>query len=137
HGCPRSSSCTHCGALYSQSCKVRGASRGFGEGGIPTSAGAMASISPAPHDARRPRLRPHQRRESHPGGDVKRGESWWANLDLAIGDELWEDKRRPVVLLSRGDEPEFRAMVIVTPAKADIRGAARPHPGRILCDWLV
>ncbi|GAA2355997.1 hypothetical protein Cme02nite_48970 [Catellatospora methionotrophica] len=40
---------------------------------------------------------------------MERGEVWWA----------WIDERRPVVLLSGGDEPELRAMQIVRPATAE------------------
>ena len=88
---------------------------------------------------------------------MKRGEVWWADLDLAIDDEFWDNKRRPVVLLSREDASEPRVMLIVAPAKTDIRGiaievgvgaqeglshegvlrVAIPRPGRVLCDWLV
>ena len=91
------------------------------------------------------------------GGYMKRGEIWWADIDLAFDDELWDNKRRPVVLLSREDASELRAMLIVAPAKTDIRGiaievrvgaeeglshegvlrVAIPRPGRILCDWLL
>jgi mRNA interferase MazF len=40
---------------------------------------------------------------------VERGEVWWAFIG----------ERRPVVLLSGGGEPEFRAMQIVAPATAE------------------
>jgi mRNA interferase MazF len=43
---------------------------------------------------------------------MRRGEVWWARLD----------KRRPVVLLSRAEAYEVRAMVIVAPATTTIRG---------------
>ena len=87
---------------------------------------------------------------------MKRGEVWWAHVDLAIDDDFSvEDKRRPVVLLS-DDAPEVRTMLVVTPATKDIRGicvevrvsasegllregalrVALPRPGRILGDWL-
>jgi mRNA interferase MazF len=88
---------------------------------------------------------------------MQRGEVWWADVDFAIDDELWENRRRPVVLLSRDEASELRAMLIVAPANTDIRGiaievrvgaqeglshqgvlrVAVPRPGRILCDWLV
>jgi mRNA interferase MazF len=88
---------------------------------------------------------------------MKRGEVWWADVDFAIDDDLWENGRRPVVLLSRDEASELPAMLIVAPAKTDIRGiaievgvgaqeglshegvlrVAIPRPGRILCDWLV
>ena len=88
---------------------------------------------------------------------MKRGEVWWADVDFAIDDELWENKRRPVLLLSPDEASELRAMMIVAPANTDIRGiaievsvgaqeglshagvlrVAVPRPGRILCDWLV
>jgi mRNA interferase MazF len=88
---------------------------------------------------------------------MKRGEVWWADVDFAIDDELWENRRRPAVLLSPDEASELRAMMIVAPADTDIRGiaievgvgaqeglshegvlrVAIPRPGRILCDWLV
>jgi mRNA interferase MazF len=40
------------------------------------------------------------------GGHVERGELWWAQID----------EKRPVVLLSGGEGPEFLAMQIVEPA---------------------
>jgi mRNA interferase MazF len=47
------------------------------------------------------------------GGHVERGEVWWAEVD----------EKRPIVLLSGGDGPEFRAMQIVAPATpAEKRG---------------
>ena len=89
---------------------------------------------------------------------MKRGEVWWVEVDFAIDDAFsTEDKRRPVVVLSRDGEPDVRAMMIVSPAETDIGGiavevrvgaqeglapegvlrVALPYPGRILCDWLV
>jgi mRNA interferase MazF len=68
---------------------------------------------------------------------VKRGEVWWAKVD----------KRRPVVLLSREEAYDVRAMVIVAPATTTIRGYAvevkvgrregLPRECVINCDWLV
>jgi mRNA interferase MazF len=68
---------------------------------------------------------------------VKRGEIWWARLD----------KRRPVVLLSRNEAYDVRALVIVAPTSTTIRGFAAevkvgPREGMrrpcvINCDWLV
>jgi mRNA interferase MazF len=43
---------------------------------------------------------------------VKRGELWWAMLD----------KRRPVVLVSRDEAYEVRALVIVAPVTTTVRG---------------
>jgi mRNA interferase MazF len=68
---------------------------------------------------------------------VKRGEIWWAQLD----------KRRPVVLLSRDEAYDVRALVIVAPTSTTVRGFAAevkvgsreglPRPCVINCDWLV
>jgi mRNA interferase MazF len=68
---------------------------------------------------------------------VKRGEIWWARVD----------KRRPVVLLSRDEAYDVRAMVIVAPATTTMRGYAvevkvgrregLPRECVINCDWLV
>lgn len=68
---------------------------------------------------------------------MKRGEVWWAKID----------KRRPVVLLSRDEAYEMRAMVIVAPATTTVRGfSLEIKVGRregllresvINCDWLV
>jgi mRNA interferase MazF len=68
---------------------------------------------------------------------VKRGEIWWARLD----------KRRPVVLLSRDEAYEVRALVIVAPTSTTIRGFAAEvkvgpreglrRPCVINCDWLL
>jgi mRNA interferase MazF len=68
---------------------------------------------------------------------VKRGEIWWARLD----------KRRPVVLLSRDEAYDVRAMVIVAPTSTTVRGFAAevkvgmreglPRACVINCDWLV
>jgi mRNA interferase MazF len=68
---------------------------------------------------------------------MKRGEVWWATLD----------KRRPVVLLSRDEAYEVRAMVIVAPVSTTVRGFSvevkvgrsegLPRAGVINCDWLV
>ncbi|QQR89790.1 MAG: type II toxin-antitoxin system PemK/MazF family toxin [Myxococcales bacterium] len=43
---------------------------------------------------------------------MKRGELWWARLD----------KRRPVLLLSRDEAYDVRAMVTVAPLSTTIRG---------------
>jgi mRNA interferase MazF len=45
---------------------------------------------------------------------MKRGEVWWARLD----------KRRPVVLVSRDEAYDVRALVIVAPATMTVRGYA-------------
>jgi mRNA interferase MazF len=68
---------------------------------------------------------------------VRRGEVWWARLD----------KRRPVVLVSRGEAYEVRALVIVAPATTTVRGYAvevklgrregLPRECVVNCDWLV
>ena len=68
---------------------------------------------------------------------MRRGEIWWARVD----------KRRPVVLLSRDEAYEVRAMVIVAPVSTTIRGYAvevrvgpsdgLPRTGVVNCDWLV
>jgi len=68
---------------------------------------------------------------------MKRGEVWWATID----------KKRPVVLLSRDEAYEVRAMVIVAPATTTVRGFSLeiklgrkeglPRPCVINCDWLV
>jgi len=68
---------------------------------------------------------------------MKRGEIWWARLD----------KHRPVVLLSRAEAYELRAMVIVAPATTTVRGfSLEVKLGRreglsrdcvVNCDWLV
>ena len=68
---------------------------------------------------------------------MKRGEVWWAKLD----------KRRPVVLISRDEAYEVRAMVIVAPASTTVRGyAVEVQVGRaeglprscvINCDWII
>jgi mRNA interferase MazF len=68
---------------------------------------------------------------------MKRGEIWWARLD----------KRRPVVLLSRDEAYDVRALVIVAPVSTTVRGLAvevrvgktegLPRSGVINCDWLV
>jgi len=68
---------------------------------------------------------------------MKRGEIWWAHLD----------KRRPVVLLSRDEAYDVRALVIAAPVSTTIRGFAvevrvgkaegLPRTGVINCDWLV
>lgn len=70
-------------------------------------------------------------------GRVKRGEIWWALVD----------KRRPVVLVSRDEAYQVRAMVITAPVSTTIRGyAVEVKVGRreglsttsvINCDWLV
>lgn len=68
---------------------------------------------------------------------MKRGEIWWADVD----------KRRPVVLLSRNEAYDVRALVIVAPVSTTVRGYAvevrvgrregLPKQGVINCDWLV
>jgi mRNA interferase MazF len=68
---------------------------------------------------------------------LKRGEIWWARVD----------KKRPVVLLSRDEAYEVRAMVIAAPATTTVRGNAvevkvgrregLPRDGVVNCDWLV
>jgi mRNA interferase MazF len=68
---------------------------------------------------------------------VKRGEVWWARID----------KRRPVVLVSRDEAYDVRALVIVAPATTTVRGyAVEVKLGRreglsrdcvVNCDWLV
>jgi mRNA interferase MazF len=68
---------------------------------------------------------------------MRRGEIWWANVD----------KRRPVVLVSRQEAYQVRALVIVAPATTTIRGYAvelklgkREGLARdcvVNCDWLV
>ncbi len=68
---------------------------------------------------------------------MKRGEIWWARVD----------KRRPVVLLSRHEAYDVRAMVIVAPATTTVRGYAvevkvgrregLPREGVVNCDRLV
>ena len=68
---------------------------------------------------------------------MRRGEVWWAKLD----------KRRPVVLLSRDEAYDVRAMVIVAPATTTVRGfavevALGPKEGLpkkcvVNTDWLV
>lgn len=68
---------------------------------------------------------------------MRRGEVWWAKLD----------KRRPVVLVSRDEAYEVRALVIVAPVSTTVRGFAvevkvgrtegLPRGGVVNCDWLV
>jgi mRNA interferase MazF len=68
---------------------------------------------------------------------MKRGEIWWARID----------KDRPVLLLSRAEAYEMRAMVIVAPATTTVRGfSLEVKIGRreglsrdavVNCDWLV
>ena len=68
---------------------------------------------------------------------MKRGELWWALVD----------KRRPVVLVSREEAYDVRAMVITAPVSSTIRGfAVEVKVGRreglrkasvVNCDWLV
>ena len=68
---------------------------------------------------------------------MRRGEIWWARVD----------KDRPVVLLSRDEAYEMRAMVIVAPATTTVRGFSLevkvgrheglPRDSVINCDWLV
>lgn len=68
---------------------------------------------------------------------MKRGEVWWTNVD----------KRRPVVLLSRNEAYDVRAMVVVAPVTTTTRGFALevklgrreglPRDCVLNCDWLV
>jgi mRNA interferase MazF len=68
---------------------------------------------------------------------VNRGEIWWAIVD----------KRRPVLLLSRQEAYELRAMVIAAPATTTVRGFSLevrvgkreglPRECVVNCDWLV
>jgi mRNA interferase MazF len=68
---------------------------------------------------------------------MRRGEIWWARVD----------KRRPVVLVSRDEAYDVRAMVIVAPATTTMRGYAvevkvgrrqgLPRECVVNCDWLV
>ena len=68
---------------------------------------------------------------------MKRGEIWWARVD----------KRRPVVLISRDDAYQVRALVIVAPLSTTVRDyAVEVKIGRreglaqscvVNCDWLV
>lgn len=68
---------------------------------------------------------------------MNRGEVWWAQVD----------KRRPVVLVSRPEAYEVRAMVIVAPVSTTIRGFSvevrvgrregLPRAAVVNCDWLV
>jgi mRNA interferase MazF len=79
---------------------------------------------------------------------MTRGDVWWVR---------WDDERCLVVLLSQEDEHAIRGMRIVAAAGTDITGiavevsiggrdglpdlgvlrVALPHPGRIMCQWLV
>jgi mRNA interferase MazF len=68
---------------------------------------------------------------------MNRGEVWWALVD----------KRRPVVLVSRPEAYEVRAMVIVAPVSTAVRGfSVEVRVGRreglsrsavVNCDWIV
>ena len=68
---------------------------------------------------------------------MKRGEVWWAKVD----------KLRPVVLLSRNEAYDVRALVIVAPATTVVRGFSLeiklgrseglPRDCVLNCDWLV
>jgi mRNA interferase MazF len=68
---------------------------------------------------------------------MKRGEVWWAQVD----------KRRPVVLLSRNEAYEVRALIIVAPVTTVVRGFAAeikigraeglPQSGVVNCDWIA
>ncbi len=68
---------------------------------------------------------------------MTRGEIWWAVVD----------KRRPVVLVSRKEAYEVRALVVVAPVSTTVRGFAGevrvgkreglPKAGVINCDQLV
>ena len=68
---------------------------------------------------------------------MRRGDIWWAKVD----------KRRPVVLVSRDEAYDIRAMVLVAPATTTVRGYAveikvgrregLPRECVINCDWIV
>lgn len=68
---------------------------------------------------------------------MRRGEVWWARVD----------KPRPVVLVSRNEAYDVRALVIVAPATTVIRGFSLeiklgrseglPRECVLNCDWLV
>ncbi len=68
---------------------------------------------------------------------MRRGEVWWARID----------KRRPVVLVSRNEAYDIRAMVVVAPVTTITRGFALevklghreglPRDCVLNCDWLV
>jgi len=68
---------------------------------------------------------------------VKRGEVWWARVD----------KRRPVVLVSREEAYDVRALVVIAGVTTTVRGFAvevkvGPREGLprgcvVNCDWLV
>ena len=71
------------------------------------------------------------------GLTLRRGEVWWAEID----------KRRPVVLISRQEAYDVRALVIVAPATTVTRGYSvevklgrregLPRECVGNCDWLV
>ena len=52
---------------------------------------------------------------------MKRGEIWWADLEPPTG-------RRPVLLLSRDDAYQVRALVTVAPITTRIRGISSEVP---------
>ncbi len=52
---------------------------------------------------------------------MKRGEIWWAELELPAG-------RRPVVLLSRDEAYSIRSMVVAAPITTRIRGIPSEVP---------
>jgi len=52
---------------------------------------------------------------------MKRGEIWWAELELPAG-------KRPVVLLSRDEAYAVRSLVIIAPVTTRIRGIAAEVP---------
>ena len=68
---------------------------------------------------------------------MKRGEVWWCKLD----------KRRPVVLVSRDEAYDVRALVIAAGVSTTVRGytvevkigraEGLPRPCVVNCDWLV
>jgi mRNA interferase MazF len=68
---------------------------------------------------------------------MKRGEIWWANVD----------KRRPVILLSRSEAYDVRALIIIAPVTTVVRGFAAelkvgraeglPQSGVVNCDWIT
>lgn len=68
---------------------------------------------------------------------MRRGEVWWARVD----------KRRPVVLVSRAEAYDVRALVIVAPVSTTLRGFSLevrvgkaeglPRAAVVNGDWLV
>src|SRR5262249_2099105 len=69
------------------------------------------ALGPDLASAERAPLAGHRRREhATTRGSMRRGDVWLARSDLAFEDDLWHGRNRPVVLLSSGDAPDFRAM---------------------------